>query len=268
MATAAGRRALDHAGLQAQDVDAVIAATVTHLVQFPALAAGVATDLGLDHAAAWDISAACAGFGYGLAQADALVRAGTCRRVLVVAADRLTDLTDFTDRATAFLFADGAGAAVVGPSDAAGVGPVVWGTDGSQAGVIRQTLTWDDAVAQGQRPFIAMEGQKVFKWAMTDVAEVTRQAIAAAGVTPDDIDLFVPHQANNRITDAMLRQLGLPDRVVTSRNIQRAGNTSASSIPLGIARLYAEGRVQPGALCLMAGFGAGLTWAAQVARLP
>jgi 3-oxoacyl-[acyl-carrier-protein] synthase-3 len=268
MAVTAARRALDHAGLAAGQIDAVLVTTVTRLVQFPALAVSVATELGCGHVAAWDISAACAGFSYGLAQADALVRAGTATHVLVVAADRLTDLTDFTDRSTAFLFADGAGAAVVGPSNEPGIGPVVWGSDGTQADVIRQTVDWGTAVETGQRPAIWMEGQRVFRWATVDIAEVTRQIIAAAGLAPDQIDLFVPHQANNRITDSMLRHLKLPDSVVVSRNITRAGNTSASSIPLGIDRLYSEGRVKPGATCLMVGFGAGLVYAGQVIVLP
>jgi 3-oxoacyl-[acyl-carrier-protein] synthase-3 len=268
MSVAASRRALDQAGLAPEAIDAVIVATVTRLVQFPAVAVDIAHGLGLGPVPAWDISAACAGFSYALAQADALVRAGTAGHVLVIAADRLTDLTDFSDRTTAFLFADGAGAAIVGPSETPAIGPVVWGSDGSRAEVIHQTLAWPDAVADGTRPAIAMAGQTVFRWAMTDVADVTRRAIAAAGLTPDDIDLFVPHQANNRITDAMLRQLGLPEHVVVSRNIKRAGNSSASSVPLAIDRLYQDGLVRPGAACLMVGFGAGLVWAGQVAYLP
>jgi 3-oxoacyl-[acyl-carrier-protein] synthase-3 len=268
MTATAGRRALAHAGMAPTDVDAVLVATVTRLAQFPALAVELAAELGCGPAAAWDVSAACAGFGYALAQADALVRAGTARHVLVVAGDRLTDLTDFHDRATAFLFADGAGAVVVGPWDRPGVGPVVWGSDGSQKDVIRQTLAWDAAVAKGQPPFITMDGQKVFKWALTDVVEVTRRAIEAAGLRPEQIDLFVPHQANDRITDAMLRQLRLPADVVVSRHIRQTGNTSSSSIPIGLARLYHDGLVAPGATCLMVGFGAGLVFAGQVAVLP
>jgi 3-oxoacyl-[acyl-carrier-protein] synthase-3 len=268
MATEAARRALVHAGLTADQVDAIVVSTVTRPVQFPALAIAVATGLGCRPIAAWDISAACAGFCYALAQADALVRAGTATHVLVIAADRLTDMTDFTDRSTAFLFADGAGAVVIGPSAEPGISPVIWGADGTRANVIRQTADWGTAIATGQRPAITMQGQRVFRWATTEIAEVTRQVIAAAGLTPDQIDLFVPHQANNRITDSMLRHLGLPASVVVSRNIVRAGNTSASSIPLGIDQLYAEGRVRAGATCLMVGFGAGLVYAGQVVVLP
>ncbi|MDR0415977.1 MAG: beta-ketoacyl-ACP synthase 3 [Propionibacteriaceae bacterium] len=268
MATAAARQALDRAGLAAEQIDVVITPTVTHLVQFPALAVLTAAALGCPAAAAWDISAACAGFCYGLAQADALIRSGSARHVLVAAADRLTDLTDFDDRGTAFLFADGAGAAVLGPSDEPGVGPVVWGGDADQAGVISQSVDWPTAVATGERPVIRMDGRQVFRWATADIAEVTRRIVAAAGLTPDQIDLFVPHQANNRITNSMLRRLKLPDSVVVSRNITRVGNTSATSIPMALDRLYGEDRVQPGATCLMVGFGAGLTFAGQVVILP
>ena len=268
MSVRAAEEALAHAGLTAADVDCVIMATVTHFEQWPSLACRVTAALGRPDLPAWDISAACAGFCYGLAQADALIRAGAGRHVLVLAADRLSDLTDLTDRTTAFLFADGAGAAVVGPSDVPGIGPTVWGGASDQANAITQTLPWLDGVRQGTRPSIAMDGKKVFRWAMTDVAAKTRQAIEAAGLTPDDIDLFVPHQANDRITEAMLRGLGLPDRVLVSHNIERTGNTSASSIPLALARLYADRLVPPGAACLMVGFGAGLVYAGQVALLP
>ena len=268
MSVRAARQALDHAGLTPADIDAVLVATVTHFQQWPSLACLITAELGRPELPAWDISAACAGFCYALGQADALVRAGASRHVLVVTADRLSDMTDVTDRTTAFLFADGAGAAVVGPSDTPGIGPTVWGGDSAQADAITQTLTWPEGVAQGVLPKAAMEGKKVFRWAMTDVADMTRHVIEASGLTPDQIDLFVPHQANDRITDAMLRHLKLPDSVIVARNIQRTGNTSASSIPLAIARLYADDLVSPGATCLMVGFGAGLVYAGQVALLP
>ena len=268
MSARAARQALDHAGLTPADLDAVVVSTVTHFQQWPSLACLITAELGRPDLPAWDISAACAGFCYALGQADALIRAGASRHVLVVTADRLSDMTDLTDRTTAFLFADGAGAAVVGPSETPGIGPTVWGGDSAQADAITQTLAWPDGVARGIQPKATMEGKRVFRWTMTDVADQTRRVIEASGLTPDDIDLFVPHQANDRITDAMLRHLNLPDSVVVSHNIQRTGNTSASSIPLAIARLYADGLVRPGAACLMVGFGAGLVYAGQVALLP
>jgi 3-oxoacyl-[acyl-carrier-protein] synthase-3 len=268
MAAEASRRALAHAGLDAGAVDAIVVSTVTRFVQWPAIASRVAAALGIPSVAAFDLSAGCAGFCYALAQADALVRAGTAGHVLVIAADRLSDMTDLADRSTAFLFGDGAGAVVVGPSAQPGIGPVTWGGDADQADTITQTQEWTDALASGTMPYIVMAGQKVFKWAMTEITDVTRRAIEAAGLTPADIDLFVPHQANDRITDALLRYLKLPESVVVSRNIRRLGNTSASSIPLGIARLYADGLVRPDAACLMVGFGAGLVYAGQVALLP
>ncbi|MDR1214185.1 MAG: ketoacyl-ACP synthase III [Propionibacteriaceae bacterium] len=268
MAASAAQRALDHAGLTGDQLDGVIVATVTHLEQTPALAVRLAGALGCGPCPAWDISAACAGFCYGLAQADALVRSGVLGHVLVVAGDRLSDMTDLTDRSTAFLFADGAGAAVVGPSPSPRIGPVVWGSDPAQGPTIGQTLDWAEAVSQGRPAHLRMDGQPVFRWATTAMADATRRIMADSGLTPDQLDLFVPHQANNRITDSMLRHLRLPESVQVARSIQRLGNTSASSIPLAIDQLYRAGQVKEGATCLMVGFGAGLVYAGQVALLP
>ncbi len=268
MVTEASRQALDHAGVDPSEVDAVIIATVTHLIQTPALAPLLAHELGLKDPAAYDISAACAGFCYGLAQADALVRTGASSTVLVVAAERLSDLTDKSDRGTAFLFADGAGAAVVVPSETPGIGPVVWGSDGSQSKVIQQTQDFRQAVPTAQMPTVAMDGRPVFRWATTFIADAARRVLSESGVEPAELDVFIPHQANNRITDSMLRHLRLPEHVVVARTIRHLGNNSASSVPIAIDALLTEGQAKSGQTALIIGFGAGLVYAGQLITLP
>ena len=264
----AARKAMEHAGVEATDIDAVIVSTVSHLVQTPSLAAIVAAKLGTDGAAAFDISAACAGFSYGLAQADSLVRSGAARRVVVIGAETLSQITDLHDRATAFLFADGAGAAVVGPSEVPAMGPVVWGSDGDQADVIEMNRDWNEAVATGQTSQITMQGQAVFRWATSFIADAARRTLEASGLTPDELDLFVPHQANNRITDSMLRHLKLPETVTVARTIRNFGNNSAASIPIALDAMIASGEAKSGDTCLIIGFGAGLVYAGQVITIP
>lgn len=264
----AARKAMEHAGVEASDIDAVIVSTVSHLVQTPSLAAIIAAKLGTDGAAAFDISAACAGFSYGLAQADSLVRSGAARRVIVIGAETLSEITDLHDRATAFLFADGAGAAVVGPSEVPSMGPVVWGSDGDQAEVIEMTQSWPDAVASGKTSLLTMQGQAVFRWATSFIADAARRTLEASGLTPDELDLFVPHQANNRITDSMLRHLKLPETVTVARTIKNFGNNSAASIPIAIDAMIASGEAKSGDTCLVIGFGAGLVYAGQVITIP
>jgi 3-oxoacyl-[acyl-carrier-protein] synthase III len=271
MSVAAGGKALAHAGITPDQVGCVVVSTVTHLYQTPSAAAEIAYKLGTDRAAAFDISAACAGFCYGVSLGADMVRCGTADHVLVIGVERLSDLTDQTDRSTAFIFADGAGAAVVGPSDEPGIGPVVWGSDGQHLDLIRQREEWRDALfAPGgpRMPHLTMEGNAVFRWAVYEMAKVAREAIDAAGITPDDLDVFVPHQANMRITEAMARALKLPASVVTARDIVEQGNTSAASIPLAIERLLETGQARSGDLALLIGFGAGLVYAAQVVRIP
>lgn len=267
MSVQAARMAIERAGLSGADIDCVIVATVTHMTQFPAIAPRIALELGAQGAPAYDISAACAGFCVGLAQADALVRSGAATHVLVIGVERLTDITDFSDRSTAFLFADGAGAAVVGPSDEPRIGPVVWGADGAAADVLKMTETWDEYEG-GEKPKIYMEGQAVFKWASQTVARKTTEMLDKAGLSVDDLDLFVPHQANNRIIDAMMRTLRMPEHVTVARDIKRQGNTSAASIPLAFETLYEQGLARSGQTALIVGFGGGLIFAGQVIVLP
>jgi 3-oxoacyl-[acyl-carrier-protein] synthase-3 len=268
MSLAAARKALDRAGIEAGQIDTVIVSTVTHLYQTPAIAT-----------TAFDISAACAGFCYATAMADSFIRSGAAKYVLIIGVERLTDMTNRSDRSTAFLFADGAGAAVIGPSDSPGIGPVVWGSDGDQALLIQQTEPWDAALAwdrdsyrstegEASWPTLRMEGNPVFKWASYTMAKTAAEALDAAGVRPEDLDVFAPHQANMRITDAMFRALKLPSRVVVARDIARQGNTSAASIPLAIEALLESGEARSGQTCLIIGFGAGLVYAGQVIILP
>ncbi|GEL47646.1 beta-ketoacyl-[acyl-carrier-protein] synthase III [Cellulomonas hominis] len=269
LAERAGRQAIENAGLQGSDIDAVILATVTYFHQTPSGAAILADRLGATPAAAFDVSAACAGYCYGIGQADALVRAGSARHVLVIGAEKMSDFIDPTDRSISFLLGDGAGAVVIGPSDTPGIGPTVWGSDGSQSQAIRQTHSWIDVRDNGAGwPTLRQEGPSVFKWAVWQMAPVAQKALDAAGVTADDIDAFIPHQANMRIIDQMIKQLKLPETVAVARDIADTGNTSAASIPLATERLLREGQVSSGALALQIGFGAGLVYAAQVVVLP
>jgi len=269
LAERAGRQAIENAGLQGSDIDAVILATVTYFHQTPSGAAILADRLGATPAAAFDVSAACAGYCYGVGQADALVRAGNARHVLVIGAEKMSDFVDPTDRSISFLLGDGAGAVVIGPSDTPGIGPTVWGSDGSQAQAIRQTHSWIDVRDNGAGwPTLRQEGPSVFKWAVWQMAPVAEKAMAAAGVTADQIEAFIPHQANMRIIDQMIKQLKLPETVAVGRDIADTGNTSAASIPLAAERLLREGQVPSGALALQIGFGAGLVYAAQVVVLP
>ncbi|MBO1750665.1 ketoacyl-ACP synthase III [Actinotalea sp. BY-33] len=269
LAEVAARAAIEDAGLTGADIDAVILSTVTYFHQTPAGAAVLADRLGATPAAAFDISAACAGYAYGVGQADALVRSGNARHVLVIGAEKMSDFIDPSDRSISFLLGDGAGAVVIGPSDTPGIGPTVWGSDGSMAHTIRQTQSWKEAFAQdGTWPTLRQEGQSVFKWAVWQMAPVAEKAMAAAGVSAHDIDAFIPHQANMRIIDQMIKQLKLPETVVVGRDIADTGNTSAASIPLATERLLREGQVESGALALQIGFGAGLVYAAQVVVLP
>jgi 3-oxoacyl-[acyl-carrier-protein] synthase-3 len=269
LAEQAANDAIKNAGLTGADIDAVMLSTVTYFHQTPAGAAIVADRIGATPAAAWDISAACAGYCYGIGQADALVRAGTARHVLVIGAEKMSEFVDPTDRSISFLLGDGAGAVVVGPSDTPGIGPTVWGSDGSQSQAIRQTHSWLDVRDAGAGwPTLRQEGPTVFKWAGFQMAPVAAQAMAAAGVEPEQIEAFIPHQANMRIIDQMIKQLKLPESVVVGRDIADTGNTSAASIPLATERLLREGQVGSGALALQIGFGAGLVYAAQVVVLP
>ena len=274
MSVAASRQAIERAGIEPTQIDCVVVATVSHLLQTPAIAPAIAHELGTDHAAAFDISAACAGFCHAVALGADMVRGGSARHVLVIGVERLSDITDMKDRGTAFIFADGAGAAVIGPSETPGIGPVVWGSDGDQYDLIRQREDWRDVVGSDQQPgsgvmpHLTMQGNPVFRWASFTMAKVAQQALEAAGVTADDLDVFVPHQANMRIIDAMARSMKLPAHVRIARDIAEQGNTSAASVPLALDRMMVEGEARSGDTALLIAFGAGLAYAAQVVTVP
>ncbi len=270
MSVAASRQALDRAGIDAAQIDCVVVATVSHMLQTPAIATAIAHELGTQNAPAFDISAACAGFCHGIALGSDMVRGGSAKHVLVIGVERLTDITSLNDRGTAFIFADGAGAAVVGPSDEVGIGPVVWGSDGEQFDLIRQDEDWRDVLVQEspEMPHLIMQGSAVFRWASFAMAKTAQATLDKSGITVDDLDVFVPHQANMRIIDAMARSMKLPARVKIARDIAEQGNTSAASIPLALGRMIDEGEAKSGDLALLIAFGAGLSYAAQVVRVP
>jgi 3-oxoacyl-[acyl-carrier-protein] synthase-3 len=280
MTIEAAGKAIADAGIAAEQIDAVIISTVSHFKQTPSIATEIAHRLGTGNPAAFDISAACAGFGYGLTLAKGLIVEGSATHVLVVGVERLSDLTDKEDRATAFLFGDGAGAVVVGPAEEPGIGPTVWGSEGDKATTITQTVPWNefqignaenlpvDSHGEVKFPAITQEGQTVFRWAVFEMAKVAQQALEAAGLTADDLDVFIPHQANMRIIDSMVKTLKLPEHVTVARDIETTGNTSAASIPLAMERMLATGQAKSGDLALVIGFGAGLVYAATVVTLP
>jgi 3-oxoacyl-[acyl-carrier-protein] synthase-3 len=237
----------------------VVLASASLKHPIPGIGPQVAHRLGIPRPGAFDLNAGCAGFCYSLEMASNAVRAGSARNVLVVGVERLTDVTDLSDRATAVIFADGAGAAVVGASDEPGIGPVAWGSDGDQYSAIE--------IAAGTGTMV-MAGQAVYRWATTKLAAALEEAMESAGVTPDDIDVFAPHQANLRIIESMHKRLGFPERTVVARDIVTSGNTSAASIPLALSALLESGQAKSGDLALVLGYGAGLTFAGQVLRLP
>jgi len=261
MAEAAGAKALAASGLTPAAIDLVIVATCSPEVPLPNVAAVVAYRLGIVGPGAYDLNAACAGFCYALATASDSIRAGSARHALVIGAEKMTDWLDWNDRSTCIIFADGAGAAVLGPTadgEPAGIGPVVWGSAGDQA---------EKITIPSRTGAIRQDGQAVFRWATTALHPVALEACARAGVTPADISAFIPHQANLRIIEAIARKLGIP-RERLADDITHAGNTSSASIPLALSRLAEQGRLQPGTPALLLGFGAGLTYAAQVVTVP
>ena len=270
LALEASNEAIAEAGIDPTEIGAVIVATISNPVQTPSLAALLAERVGATPAAAYDISAACAGYTYGIAQADALVRAGSANYVLLVGAEKLSDFAKPDDRSISFLLGDGAGAAIVGPSDEVGIGPSVWGSDGSKwdaVGMDRPVReAFDDP--DGEFPTLRQDGQTVFRWAVWEMAKVAKEALDVSGVSVEELTAFVPHQANMRIIDEFAKQLKLPERVLIARDIETTGNTSAASIPLAMHRLLQEHPEASGGLALQIGFGAGLVFGAQVVKLP
>lgn len=269
LATDAAREAIEKSGVAAAEIDLVLIATISNGRQTPSMSAVVADRVGANPAAAYDLNAACAGYAYAVAQADALIRTGAARYALVIGAEKLSDVVDPTDRSISFLLGDGAGAAVIGPSDMPGIAPTVWGSDGSKADSVGMDHTLQEfRDGEADWPTLRQDGPSVFRWAVWDMVKVARRAIEAAGITPDDLSAFIPHQANMRIIDELAKQLKLPEAVAIARDIETTGNTSAASIPLAAHRLLVEHPELSGALALQIGFGAGLVFGAQVVVLP
>ncbi|MCT1367389.1 beta-ketoacyl-ACP synthase III [uncultured Kocuria sp.] len=279
LALEAAQDAMSRAGVSGEQIDTVLVSTVSHPYATPSLATKLADAIGATPAPAYDISAACAGYCYGIAQADALVKAGTAGMVLVVGAEKLSDFIDNSERSISFLLGDGAGAAVVGPSDHPGISPTVWGSDGSKWETINMThsmlevrnrdwahepVTAEDKIW----PTLYQDGPSVFRWAVWEMAKVAQEALESAGISSEDLGAFIPHQANMRIIDQMVKTLKIPEHVAVARDIAEMGNTSAASIPLATCRLLKEQPELSGKPALQIGFGAGLVFAAQVIILP
>jgi 3-oxoacyl-(acyl-carrier-protein) synthase III len=259
MAVAAGGKAVADSGMAPDEIDLVIVASASLPAPIPGIGPQVAYRLGIPRPGSFDLNAGCAGFCYALGVASDAIRTGDARTALVVGAERLTDVTDLSDRSTAVIFADGAGAVVVTASDEPGIGPVAWGSDGDQHNAIE--------IAAGSGT-MTMAGQAVYRWATTKLTDTLVQAMERAGVGPADIDVFAPHQANLRIVESMTKRLGFRDDVVVARDIVQSGNTSAASVPLALSALMESGEAKSGDLALVLGYGAGLTFAGQVMVLP
>jgi 3-oxoacyl-(acyl-carrier-protein) synthase III len=276
MATWAAEDALKKAKLSITDIDTIIVATITFPFQAPSAATAILQRLGHPKAAAFDINAACAGFSYGVSMAHDFIKAGTSKKVLVIGAEKISDFTDPTDRATAFIFADGAGAVVIGESQEPGIGPVEWGSDADSRDAIQMNPSWIEVrdvetqltKAGSKWPNISQEGQKVFRWAVFSMSKAALKALESAGLTVNDIDAFIPHQANVRIIETMAKEMDMPASVVIADDIRTNGNTSAASIPLAMDALLQKHPELHGKLALLIGYGAGLVYAGQVVKLP
>jgi 3-oxoacyl-[acyl-carrier-protein] synthase-3 len=258
MAEQAASKAMANAGVAASDVDLVLVATCTMPTPVPSAAPQLADRLGIAAPGAYDVSSGCSGFVYSLNAASAAIRAGQARNVLVVASERFSGWLDMTDRTTCIILGDAAGAAVVGPSETPGLGPVVWGSDGAQ---------WDSVAIDEQSRFFRQDGQAVYRWATSQMAPIALAALDRAGVPAEELAAFIPHQANLRIIDAIAKRLNAPNAIV-ARDIVTSGNTSAATIPLAFSRMVEHGEIPSGAPVLLLGFGSGLAYAGQVVLAP
>jgi 3-oxoacyl-[acyl-carrier-protein] synthase-3 len=258
VALPAARQALERAGVEASSIDLVLCATVTPDMMFPTSSALLADELGMPDAAAYDLLAGCTGFVYAIAQAYGMLAAGLSRRALVVGGDVLSKILDFEDRSTLVLFGDGAGAVVMEPVEKGGFLGFELGADGGGGDSLwlpgSGSRHFDDPES-----FVKMNGREVFKFATRVLVASAQKLLDEVGMTVDDVDVYVPHQANIRIIDHAARKLGFPPEKVVV-NVQKYGNTSSGSIPLALADAAADGRLKPGAKVLMTGMGAGLTW--------
>ncbi|MET7572416.1 beta-ketoacyl-ACP synthase III [Streptomyces sp. NPDC005492] len=258
LAAHAAAKALAAAGLTPRDIDLVLVATSTAIDRSPNMAARVAARLGIPSPAAMDVNVVCAGFTHALATADHTVRAGAATRALVIGADKMSEVTDWSDRTTCVLVGDGAGAAVVEAADQPGIGPVLWGSVPEMGNAVR---------IEGTPPRFAQEGQSVYRWATTQLPPIARKACEKAGLTPADLAGVVLHQANLRIIEPLAEKIGAVNAVV-ARDVVQSGNTSAASIPLAFSKLVEQGAVRTGDPVLLFGFGGNLSYAGQVVRCP
>jgi 3-oxoacyl-[acyl-carrier-protein] synthase-3 len=272
MGAAAGRIALERAGLDAKDVDMLLVSTATPDRLLPSTACDVQALLGASNAGSYDFATACSGFLYGLSLAEAHIAAGQARTVLVIATERMSSIVDWGDRSTCVLFGDGAGAAVVRPAeDERGILSSFMKSDGTLAELLYRPgggarIPFDLAVLDEKSHLVKMAGPEVFKAAVRSMCEAAEKALERAGVTSEEIDLLVPHQANNRIIEATAKYAGIPmDKVFV--NVDRYGNMSSASVPVALDEAREQGRVRDGSLVLMVAFGAGFTWAANVVRM-
>ena len=268
LALAAARKALAMAKVEGSDLDLIVLATTTPDQTFPATAVRVQAALGMTRGAAFDVQAVCSGFVYALAMADNMIRLGQARTALVIGAETFSRLLDWTDRGTCVLFGDGAGAVVLRAVEGGGTtdDPGILSTHLHSDGRHEDKLYVDGGPSStGTVGHVRMEGREVFKHAVTNLAEVVEEALSANGLTPEDIDWLVPHQANKRIIDATARKLDLPmEKVVLT--VHKHANTSAASIPLALAEAVSDGRIKPGDLVLLEAMGGGLTWGAALVR--
>ncbi|EEK46065.1 3-oxoacyl-[acyl-carrier-protein] synthase 3 [Bacillus cereus ATCC 4342] len=254
MAVEASKKALEDAGVSGEDIDLILVATVTPDRAFPAVACVIQEAIGAKHAAAMDLSAACAGFMYGMITAQQFIQTGTYKNILVVGSDKLSKIVDWNDRNTAVLFGDGAGAIVMGAvSEGKGVLSFELGADGSGG----KHLYQDE--------YVMMNGREVFKFAVRQLGDSCLRVLDKAGLTKEDVDFLVPHQANIRIMESARERLNLPQEKM-SMTIEKFGNTSASSIPIAMVEELQNGRIQDGDLIILVGFGGGLTWGAVALR--
>ncbi|MGY1944921.1 beta-ketoacyl-ACP synthase 3 [Nocardia asiatica] len=281
IAAAAGERAIVNSGVDRSKIGALILATSSWLTLTPHGAPQVAYDIGMNGIPAFDLTSGCGGFGYGLGVAADMIRSGSAEYVLLIGAETMTVGLDPTDRGTAMIFGDGAGAVVVGPSDENGISPTVWGSDGENAAAIMQDIDFleymqraqamqgtDPAVDPVGRMSLRMEGPRVFRWAAVTLPRALSTALEVSGVAKEDIEVFVPHQANARINELMKKNLGLAEEIPMANDIENTGNTSAASIPLAIEEMLVTGKAKGGQTALLLGFGAGLSYAGQVVTLP
>lgn len=270
-AVRAAQTAIEQAKMPAEEIDLVICATVTGDMPLPSTASIIQHKIGATNAAAFDLAAGCSGFVYGLATASSFIGSGMYDKILVVGVDLLSTLTDYEDRATCILFGDGAGAAVLAPTDGShGILSTILGSDGSGAELLKvdaggSRLPATLETVQTRQHYIKMEGREVFKFAVKAMGDAAIEALKKCGLSPEDVDLFIPHQANIRIIDAAARRLGLPAEKVFV-NVQNYGNTSSASIPIAMDEAMREGKLKKDDILVAVGFGAGLTWAAGVIR--